>query len=238
MYLLTALMIGFVGSLHCIGMCGPIALALPFSGKGTGSLIFGRFVYNFGRVITYSFLGLIFGLFGNRISAFGSQQILSISIGAIIIISAFITLKFKSAFLNKSGFSKIFDKLKNLMVFWFDKHSMLSLFVIGILNGFLPCGLVYVAIAGAVVVSSENFMNAVFYMSLFGLGTIPAMWGIAIIGNYINIGIRRKLTRIVPVFVVILGIIFILRGLNLGIPYISPSLKKLNTEHNNSIECH
>ena len=96
---------------------------------------------------------------------------------------------------------------------------------IGVLNGFLPCGFVYMGIAGAMAISSAGPVNGALFMVLFGLGTIPAMLGTSIAGNYINLGFKRKFAKLVPVFAVLLAVIFILRGLNLGIPYISPKYK-------------
>lgn len=222
---IIALMTGLVGSLHCIGMCGPIAIALPIGNKSWGIRAFGSLTYNIGRTITYGLLGGIFGLLGQGIEMAGLQQWASILIGAAMILSVL----FPALFRNKtkldqalSGYaSKLISRFRKL----FKKTSLSSLLVIGLLNGLLPCGLVYVAIAGAV--NTNNIIHGINYMIIFGIGTIPVMFVIPLIGNLIGAGIRKKLKGVVSVFIVLLGILFILRGLSLGIPYVSPKTKML-----------
>ncbi len=215
---------GLLGSLHCIGMCGPIALALPTSQVSNWSLVNGRVLYNFGRVFTYAMLGLLFGLLGSRLNMYGLQQIVSIALGSIIILWVIIPSKLKNKIRSISGFNSFTAGLKNVFMPLFKKRTNLSMFFIGVLNGFLPCGFVYMAIAGAIAVSSASPVNGMLFMALFGLGTVPAMLGTTIAGNLLSFNIKRKFAKIVPVFAVILAVIFILRGLNLGIPYISPKL--------------
>jgi sulfite exporter TauE/SafE len=223
----TGFILGFFGSLHCIGMCGPIVLALPFSGSGF-SFVYGRVLYNLGRVVTYALLGIIFGLLGSRIYMFGLQQAASIVLGAVIILWIVIPSGLKNKLRSFSGYNFFTSRLKNLIVPLFKKRSDLSMVLIGILNGFLPCGFVYMAIAGAMAISNAGPVNSMLFMALFGLGTVPAMFGTSVAGNYINISIKRKFAKIVPVFAILLAIIFILRGLNLGIPYLSPKYKMKN----------
>jgi len=223
----TGFILGFFGSLHCIGMCGPIVLALPSSGKGF-SFVYGRVLYNLGRVVTYALLGLVFGLLGSKIYMFGLQQVASIALGAVIILWIAIPAVLKNKIRSVSGFNLFTARLKSLFMPLFKKRSNVSMILIGILNGFLPCGFVYMAIAGAMAISTAGPVSGMLFMSLFGLGTIPAMLGTSIAGNYINIGFKRKFAKLVPVFAVLLAVIFVLRGLNLGIPYISPKYKMKN----------
>jgi sulfite exporter TauE/SafE len=221
----TGFILGFFGSLHCIGMCGPIVLALP-SASGSGfSFVYARVLYNLGRVVTYTLLGLIFGLLGSKIYMFGLQQVVSIVLGAVIILWIAVPARLKNKFRRVSGFNLLTEKLKNLFIPFFKRRSNVSMLSIGVLNGFLPCGFVYIGIAGAMAVSSAGSINGMLFMALFGVGTIPAMLGTSIAGNYVNIGIKRKFAKLVPVFAVLLAAIFILRGLNLGIPYLSPKYK-------------
>ena len=100
------------------------------------------------------------------------------------------------------------------------------MFLFGIINGFLPCGFVYVALAGAM--TTGDFISGALFMSLFGLGTIPIMLGTSLVGKFVTRGLRSKMNKLIPVFAIVLAIIFILRGLSLGIPYLSPPEKKLN----------
>jgi uncharacterized protein len=222
---IMALMTGLVGSLHCIGMCGPIAIALPLGDKNWGLRAAGSLTYNIGRTLTYGILGGIFGLLGQGIEMAGLQQWASILIGVAMILSVI----FPALFRNKakldqllSGYaSKLITKFRRL----FKQSSFPSLFVIGLLNGLLPCGLVYVAIAGAI--NTNDVVSGINYMVIFGIGTIPVMFVIPLIGNLIGSGLRKKLRGVVSVFIVLLGILFILRGLSLGIPYVSPKTKML-----------
>jgi len=120
----------------------------------------------------------------------------------------------------------------------FKQTSLISLFLIGVLNGFLPCGFVYVGLGGAL--STGSAFNGMLFMLMFGLGTLPLMFITSIAGNFVDLSVRRKLSKPVPVFAVILALIFILRGMNLGIKYISPSLKPPASSQstNDSLICH
>ena len=233
--ILAAFLVGLVGSLHCIGMCGPIAIALPVPDSSNLSFFTGRILYNLGRVVTYSFLGAILGLLGGRIALAGAQQIVSIILGVVIIIAVLLPQKYKNFFAQHPLIQKLAQPLKENIGVLFRKGTFSAMFLIGILNGFLPCGLVYVALAGAI--ASGDAISGAAVMILFGLGTVPAMFAATIFGKFINVGIRTKIRKAVPVLALLLGIIFILRGMNLGIPYISPKLSA-QTEVSSEMECH
>lgn len=224
MYIM-ALMTGLVGSLHCIGMCGPIAVALPLGKRSLGYKILGSITYNLGRILTYGILGAIFGLLGQGIEMAGLQQWASILIGAAMILSVIAPalfkgkIKFEQLFFGFAG--KLIGKFRQL----FTVSSLPSLFLIGLLNGLLPCGLVYVAIAGAI--NTNATVYGIIYMIIFGLGTIPVMATIPLLGSLIGKSVRKRFSKALSIFIVILGVIFILRGLSLGIPYISPAEKML-----------
>ena len=224
-YVYTALMIGLVGSLHCIGMCGPIAVALPLGNKGWGYRVFGGVTYNVGRIISYAVLGAIFGLLGKGIEMAGLQKWASILIGAVMVLS----VVFPALFKGKIKIEQLFFGYAGKMIGKFRKlfaiSSIPSLFLIGILNGFLPCGLVYVAIAGAI--NTNSVYDGILFMILFGLGTLPVMLAIPLLGNMIGQKVRKRFSGILNIFIVILGLLFILRGLSLGIPYLSPPKKML-----------
>jgi len=229
MELLTGFLVGLMGSFHCIGMCGPIAIALP----KTKNLVLSRLLYNFGRVITYSLLGLLFGLLGARLEMFGLQQIISISLGVLIIVSVLTPAVYRIKITNSLGLYKPIGMLKMYFSKMFKSHTNTSMLTIGILNGLLPCGFVYIGITGAI--AAGDTLNGMLFMTMFGLGTLPVMLGTSLIGSAININLRQKLTRLLPALSVVLAVIFILRGLNLGIPYISPKLEhKPDTE----VICH
>ncbi len=227
MELLTALTIGLLGSLHCIGMCGPIALALPVPKSSNLIFFSGRILYNSGRIISYALLGLLFGFLGKGFVAWGYQQSLSIALGVIILILLFIPVKYKNKFLGMNIILKITEPLKKMIGNLFKRDSLPSFLLIGFLNGFLPCGFVYIGLAGATATGSP--LTGMFFMILFGLGTFPAMLAVSLFGKLINLNIRRKISKAVPVFAFILAVIFILRGMNLGIPYLSPKMMGTKT---------
>lgn len=234
MEVLSGLALGFLGSMHCIGMCGPIALALPSQSKSKLSFYSGRILYNLGRVITYTTMGLILGLIGQKINLAGYQQILSITLGAIILIIVLLPSHYKNILSSLSFVRTIIKVLQSSIGLLFRKGSQSSLFAIGVLNGFLPCGFVYVALAGAVALG--NVEKSILFMALFGIGTIPAMFSASVVTNLFGQNFRMKINRAIPVFAAVLAVIFILRGSNLGIPYLSPKLKTV-TQVNPAHDC-
>lgn len=225
MDLITALTLGFIGSFHCIGMCGPIAIALPLPKENWTYKLSGVFLYNIGRVITYAILGAIFGLLGKGIQLAGFQRTVSILMGVIMILSVLFPLIFKS----RISIDKLFGGYVSRFIMGFKKlfkvRSLSSLFAIGLLNGLLPCGLVYIAIAGAI--NTNDVTMGVFFMIAFGLATAPMLALVTLAGNMISAQFRSKVNKLIPYVVVIVGILFILRGLSLGIPYVSPKEKML-----------
>jgi uncharacterized protein len=236
-WLIPALTLGFLGSFHCIGMCGPIALSLPIPAHKSFSRLINILFYNFGRVITYSLLGAIFGLIGQSFLLFGFQQYLSVIMGIIILLAVVLSyLPFYKGKLSSKLYAQM-AMLKNVLASLFKKKGLYSVFGIGLLNGLLPCGLVYMAMAGSLATGS--YLNGAFFMGVFGLSTIPVMLSLSLIGNVISLQFRKNIQKAVPFILSAMALLLILRGLNLGIPYISP---KLNTSqqinHTQSIECH
>lgn len=229
----TGFVIGLLGSVHCIGMCGPIVLALPSTSNSNWVVLLTRLLYNFGRVLTYAFLGAVFGLFGSRLNLIGLQQNASILIGVIILIAVLMPAKYKN-YLTKTKIYQSFNSIiRSSFARLMSRKANSSFLLFGIVNGFLPCGFVYVAIGGAV--ATESVLSGTLFMALFGLGTLPIMLAASILGKHINASLRSKINRIMPVLAVILAIIFILRGLNLGIPYLSPKL--FTTQVNSEVIC-
>ena len=216
----TGFVVGLFGSFHCVGMCGPIALALPVFGETQFKILVGRILYNLGRIVTYSVMGALFGLFGSRLVLFGLQQNLSIALGALILIYLLIPREIKVKISEFGFYKKLVTFIKTNFSQLASKRSTSSLFIIGLLNGLLPCGFVYVGIAGAL--STGSWLNGAAYMTLFGLGTFPIMLATAVLGKVINFNLRRRINKLIPVFAGILALLFILRGMNLGIPFISP----------------
>jgi uncharacterized protein len=231
----SAFLIGLFGSFHCIGMCGPIAIALPVQQNNAFSLISGRVLYNVGRALTYAAIGLVFGLLGQGLSLAGFQQSVSILAGVLILLMVLLPSGFtQRLYLLKPAYG-FTNFLKRKFGILFKKKSVLSVFLIGLLNGFLPCGLVYIAVAGAI--ASGGYMEGALYMFVFGLGTLPIMLAVSLAGNFISLNVRKRINKLIPAFMVVLAFLFILRGMNLGIPYISPQIQQTEIT-DDSVICH
>jgi len=220
----TALGLGLLTGFHCIGMCGPIALVLPLNNKSWGTRVFSALVYNFGRTVTYTALGAIFGIIGAGFSFAGFQRWISIAMGVFMIASVLFP-KINHLLYKGTGNSKFMNSIKKQLSKYFQQASYKSLFITGLLNGLLPCGMVYMALAGAIAVGSVKY--SMLYMVLFGLGTIPMMFLLSMLGNFASLKFKRIINKAIPIVVIVVGSLFILRGLNLGIMFISPPAKKL-----------
>jgi hypothetical protein len=218
MQLWTAILLGFVGSAHCAGMCGPLALALPRGGAAPTVLVAGRLLYNLGRIVTYALLGALFGLLGQGVALAGLQRWVSLAVGAGILIG----LLLWPGFASQVPVTGTVGWLKRTFGTLLQKRALPALFGIGLLNGLLPCGLVYVACAAAV--NTGEMLAGARYMIAFGLGTVPMMLAIALLGTRLQFALRFKVQRLIPVSLAIVGLLLMLRGLALGIPYVSPKL--------------
>jgi len=219
---ITAFTIGLVGSFHCIGMCGPIAFALPTKSKATHHKIISGIIYNLGRITTYVLFGLLFGIVGQGISTASSQQIISIVLGVVFILSVIIPKSLINKINPTSTIGFYISSVKNSLGKLLSSSSTPNLILIGLLNGLLPCGLVYAAIGGSI--ATGNATEGALFMLAFGLGTLPMMFSAVLLSNFISIKFRNRIKRVIPVFIILLGCLFILRGLNLGIPYLSPKI--------------
>lgn len=229
MQLWTAFLLGFVGSAHCAGMCGPLALALPHWGRGQGSFLAGRLLYNFGRIVTYAVMGGLFGLLGQGVALAGLQRWVSLGLGAVILIGLLVAPQFA----NRVPITRSVNWLKAALGGLLQRRAMPAMFGIGLLNGLLPCGLVYVACAAAT--ASGDVLSGMRYMIAFGLGTLPMLLAISLLGTKLQFALRFKVQRLIPVSLLIVGLLLLLRGMALGIPYVSP---KLPAQPNGAVTCH
>lgn len=220
--MLLAFLTGLFSSLHCVGMCGPIALALPKGYKGRSAFVGSRLLYNFGRTLTYIALGIVVGLFGESIAFSGYQQGISIALGIALLIAGLLSLNNENRFLALPFLDKFMLRLRKALGKRLGNPSPKATLSIGVLNGFLPCGFVYLALSGAAI--SGNVLDAASYMALFGIGTMPLMLSVSLMGGLVRPEWRRRLRPVMHVFVLAFATLLILRGMNLGIPYISPEL--------------
>lgn len=227
----TGFLLGLMGSFHCAGMCGPIALSLPLRGTTFWERLLSGIIYNLGRTLMYGAMGAVFGLIGQGIFLLGFQRWVSISMGALMILSVIIPFLFKKNRFKQ--FDWLAGRIRSGMQKGFKMRSYWGMFLIGMLNSLLPCGLVYMAIVGAMALGNVYYSSL--YLILFGLGTLPMMLTISLIGNALTINLRNNINKVVPFVVVVIGVLFIFRGLCLGIPYLSPSKEKLEmTIHSSS----
>jgi uncharacterized protein len=222
MFVFEGFVIGLFGSLHCLGMCGPLVLALPLSHTSNLLRITGGLLYNLGRAITYGLLGIVFGVIGKGLQLTGFQRWVSIGFGIILILTVIIPGLINLNPLISKITSQFTSSLKIRMGNLLRQQKVFPLFIFGLLNGLLPCGLVYAAIMGAIVTGS--LVESSLYMFLFGLGTLPLMFLLIYFANLLKNKYLSQIRKIIPILIIVLGILFILRGLNLGIKYISPRL--------------
>ncbi len=218
-HLHLAFIIGLFGSLHCVGMCGPLAFAIPYQQENKWTTLFKKISYNLGRAVSYAFLGLLIGLLGKQLWMAGLQQSISILSGILIILAVLpqiIILKNSNAY-KPNRFTLIVNKLIGKAI----KNKVGHLYL-GLLNGFLPCGFVYLGLATAI--NTDSAYQSALFMFVFGLGTMPLML-LAMLGvNFSKPIFRQKIKVFLPYITLCLGIWFVIRGLNLDIPFLSPKI--------------
>jgi uncharacterized protein len=215
-------LMGLLGSVHCIGMCGPLVLALPMTQKTNLEKWGVLFLYHFGKISSYSMLGVLFGLFGSQLPLFGVQENISIFIGGLMLIYvAYVFVLKPKQRLGFLQFNLLYSSITKQLGMLFKLNNKLAFYLIGFLNGLLPCGMVYLALTSAL--ATQNVFYGGWLMAFFGLGTVPALMMVALGGQYFGIKFRQQLQSLLPVFIFSMGVLLILRGLNLGIPYLSPT---------------
>lgn len=230
--LLAGLVLGLVSSLHCVGMCGPIALSMPVKHLSNQRQNIAVLLYNIGRVAGYSTFGLILGLLGHQFYIAGFQQWFSILAGLMILFFIIQFYILKKTW-QPQWLQKIYHTVQQLMLHQLNKKTNSSYFLLGAANSILPCGVVYVAIASALSFSTVSL--SVLFMAAFGLGTLPLMVVLGLFGNTIKPVIRQKMRNAIPYMISIMAVLLILRGLNLGIPFISPMISNAATQ---AVLCH
>lgn len=232
----TALTLGLISNLHCLGMCGPIALALPVGKMQPVQKFISIFTYNFGRITVYTLLGLILGIFGTSLKLIGFLQGFSVLAGIALILiglSEFGVLKFNVQNLGFTALNKLKGKFAQLL----QKRSLDAFFMMGIFNGLLPCGMVYSALIASLVMGSVQ--GSATYMLLYGIGTLPVMFFLPFFKSFFQLKTKRYLRILIPASFILVGSLLVLRGANLGIPYMSPALQEqIGVLPQNQINCH
>lgn len=219
--LATAFLFGLVSSLHCIGMCGPIALMLPLDRKSRRKRVLQIVTYQLGRISSYAAIGLFFGLLGRGFYLAGFQQKLSIAAGIAMLVIAIIPERNLSKYNFSQPVMKLLSDLRAKLGKLMRQGGFKSLYGIGVLNGLLPCGMVYAALFGAIAM--QDVVGGMMFMVFFGLGTFSLMSAVPYFHSLITMPWRNKIQKAIPYAVGFIGVLFIIRGLGLGIPYLSPS---------------
>lgn len=215
--------VGILGSVHCVGMCGPIVIGLPVSFSTRTRLFISRLLYSGGRVITYMLMGAAVGLVGKSIAMAGFHRWLSIAAGIGIILAVLLPANITQKIFPAKFNQLIVDRIRRAWGSLFQKRTMGSMVAIGLLNGLLPCGFLYAGLAAAATTGSA--LSAAGYMFWFGLGTVPALLATSLFGSVLTVRARQFFLRLLPVGAVVLGLLLVLRGMNLGIPYVSPKME-------------
>lgn len=226
--LVAAIILGFAGSLHCLGMCGPLVLAVHTS--NTKSLLSAnKLLYHAGRLMVYGLLGALAGLAGEAASAFGWQQGLAVVSGIVMLVLILWPERMKK------GPFQLVGRIKYLFSQTLQSKSYGTHFILGALNGMLPCGLVYMALAAALATSSLKMSVA--FMLIFGVGTTPALLAAGALLTALSRRLKGASMKYLQVTLIAVSMLLVLRGANLGIPYLSPKLtSKVNKT--NKVEHH
>ena len=220
--LASGFLLGVAGSFHCVGMCGPLSFSLPIQTTYFFKRLLFLFSYQIGRTFTYTIIGLLISVASRPFTWGGFQQIISIGVGILIMFIA-VTKKIEIPILTILGNNKFINWIQTLIAAkWKQATQPKGLFILGMVNGLLPCGLVYIALAS--VFSFGDWKIGTAFMLFFGIGTMPAMLLLGMSRNYLKPIQRIRLQRIAPYFIFAMGATLILRGLDLGIPMLSPSL--------------
>lgn len=212
----TAFTMGLVGSLHCVGMCGPIALALPYQNGNRWQAAWNVLLYNLGRISTYTLLGTVIGFLGEGLFLTGLQSYFSIIIGVFLLLATLFSINIERQLLSIPALEKLNNWVKITLSTLLKQKSRSTLLLLGVMNGLLPCGLVYMAIVGAVTMPTVE--NSAFYMAFFGLGTLPLMLSTAVAGQFVSLQWRSRARKLIPVFLAAFALFFIWRGLQFTTP--------------------
>jgi sulfite exporter TauE/SafE len=223
----SAFFLGLLSSLHCVGMCGPLALALPTRELNPVRGVMARVSYHGGRMLIYTLAGVIFGLFGRGVYLAGRQQQFSIVLGVLLVVFVLLdrlggSRSRAAAFRSGRTGLRFLAPLQAMIIRLWKAPGRTKFFLLGMANGLLPCGMVYLAIAGAL--TRTNVFESAGFMAFFGIGTLPLLLALQYTGNRLDLPARARLRRALPAMTIAIGLLLILRGLDLGIPFLSPAM--------------
>ena len=218
--------IGFLGSWHCVGMCGPLAMALPYRTTKPLPRLALSTLYTLGRTTTYIGVGMILATTGEFFSMAGLQRVLSVSVGLILI--AIVLLPAINKKLEQAVYqTRLGRSVQKRIAKLYRNQNVATFYWVGLLNGLLPCGLVYMAAFAAL--GSARLAYGLSIMLGFGLGTWPLMTALAIFP------IREWLSRVQGlklsnVLMFVAGTLMIIRATTIELPDV-PILGVFNPSH-------
>ena len=213
MIFISAIILGFGGSLHCIGMCGPIVLSLPQVGGTNGYRLSTKMSYNAGRIATYSMLGALIGLLGQGIDFMGYQQMISLALGVFILTMVILSYLLQKDLLKIPFLNRLWYKLSPQIQQALAKQPVEAMFKLGLINGLLPCGLVYLGLMNAVL--AGGVWSGALSMAAFGLGTLPVMMLTIMGASRIRKVLGRRSQLVMKSMTLFFAIFLILRGLGI-----------------------
>lgn len=215
--LFVALTLGLFGSLHCVGMCGPLAIAFCDRENDSVSQRFqSGLSYNLGRTFTYAILGLFFGMIGSFIVVLDLQKVLSIVLGVLLVTSFLLSYDIDQRVNGFPMIRRFYDKIRRSISTMYNRAKQYHPFTLGAANGLLPCGLVYLALAGAL--AAGNLIHGMAFMLFFGLGTIPIMLSVVLGIKFISPKLRFQFRKILPYVTLCFGLFLIYRGVVADMP--------------------
>jgi hypothetical protein len=211
-----AISMGLISSFHCVGMCGPIALALPVH-KGTRARqLTGVLAYNAGRALTYALFGIVIGTLGASLAWLGILRYASIAVGVAMLGYVLWPSGLEQRLHMPLFWQKTISRLRQGMGFYLKRGNLSGMLLLGMLNGAIPCGMVYMALISSVATGSTWGGGA--FMALFGLGTMPAMLALGIARQQFTPALRSRIRKLTPVLMAVAGIWLVARGVMTSYP--------------------
>lgn len=216
---IMALLMGLTGGLHCAGMCGPIMLFMPFHHFAGWRKVLALAAYHLARISVYAAMAVVLFSFKGAFRP-EVQRYVSMVLGGVLLVAGIVTFL-------PAGFSRTVklpwsEFVRRKLGKFIGNPSMSSIMMSGALNGLLPCGLVYMALSASITLPGP--WEAALFTYLFGMGTVPLLVAIAVVGRRVSFFRGVTFRRLTPVVVFSFGCLFLLRGMNLGIPYLSPKV--------------
>ncbi len=203
--LITAFILGIAGSLHCAGMCSPLAFAVTSKG---GSVLINRGLYNSGRILVYCILGMVVSAAGVMLPV-TFQYVISIALGVVLLVIGITGSNFRAPILTP--ILRLTTFLKGQFSIFLQHKKYSSVFAMGILNGLLPCGLTFLALTSCITLSGP--FDGFIFMAAFGAGTLPVMLGLISVIPLFAKRLNMSMGKLAAIMQIAAGCLLIVRVL-------------------------